>query len=65
MLYPLAKGGNMPNEIMLKYLDGENGLPEVDDVELFDLLTDKQGKSSQDVLNKARKIIQSYRSGRR
>ncbi|BCS88177.1 hypothetical protein [Pseudodesulfovibrio sediminis] len=54
----------MPNEIMLKYLDGENGLPEVDDVEFFDLLADKSGKSSQTVLTKARKIIQSYRTGR-
>ncbi|QGY40242.1 hypothetical protein GM415_08915 [Pseudodesulfovibrio cashew] len=55
----------MPDEIMLKYLDGENKLPEVDGVELLDLLADKSGTSSQAVLSKARRIVQSYRSGRK
>lgn len=53
----------MPDEIVLKYIDGENELPEMDDVELFDLLADKQGKSPKNVLSKVRRIIQSYRSG--
>ena len=55
----------MPDEIVLKYLDGENELPEVDGVEISDLLADNNGTSSQAVLSKARKIIQSYRSGRK
>jgi len=52
----------MPDEIMLKYLDGEYELPEVDEDELLNLLTDKSGTSSQAVLSKARKIVQGYRS---
>jgi len=55
----------MPDEIMLKYLDGENELPEVDDDEFLNLLADKKGTFSQTVLSKARKIVQSYRSGRK
>jgi hypothetical protein len=55
----------MPDGIVLKYLDGENELPEVDGVELSDLLSDKGGTSSQAVLSKARRIVQSYRSGRK
>lgn len=54
----------MPDEIMLKYLDGENELPEVDGVEILDLLADKGGTSFQAVLAKARKIVQGYRPGR-
>lgn len=54
----------MPNEIVLKYLDGENELPEVDGVEILDLLADKNDTSSQAVLPKARKIVQGYRPSR-
>ncbi|XXJ20808.1 hypothetical protein ACR42D_14960 [Desulfovibrio caledoniensis] len=54
----------MPDEIVLKYLDGENELPEVDGVEISDLLADKGETSSQAVLVKARKIVQGYRPGR-
>ena len=55
----------MSDEIMLKYLDGENELPEVDGVEVLGLLADDNGTSSQAVLSKARRIVQSYRSGRK
>ncbi|MCJ2163552.1 MULTISPECIES: hypothetical protein [unclassified Pseudodesulfovibrio] len=61
----------MSDEIMLKYLDGENELPElpelpeVDGVEVLGLLADDNGTSSKAVLPKARKIVQSYRSGRK
>ena len=54
----------MPDEIVLKYLDGENELPVVDGVELWDLLADKGGTSSLAVLSKARKIVQGYRPSR-
>lgn len=54
----------MPDKIMLKYLDGENELPEVDGVGILDLLADKDGTPSQAVLPKARKIIQGYRPSR-
>lgn len=55
----------MPDKTMLKYLDGENELPEVDGVELSDLLSDKGGTSSQAVLSKARKVVQGYRTSRK
>jgi len=65
MLSTLERGEIMPDEIVLKYLDGENELPEVDGVGILDLLADKSGTSSQAVLSKARRIVQSYRSGRK
>lgn len=60
----MERGEIMPDEIVLKYLDGGNELPEVDGVGILDLLADKDRTSSQAVLAKARRIVQSYRSGR-
>ena len=58
-------GEIIPDEIMLKYLDGENELSEVDGVEGLGLLADDNGTSSKAVLSKARRIVQSYRSCRK